>query len=198
MAALPPVDEAADIAVGKAADTGVADKGITATMARSISVTDRSGRLHAQTSCDDLSGSFLAPQCQFGKAGKLHMTRSARSAANHRIATIPIGRADATLQVDQQKAEQQTEQPRAAASRSALAAPAAPAVVTTNEAPTVLPPEKPAAPAKKPVKTAHKQTPSRDNAGADAMAAAPSPGFGLFGLFHEPPHTGNGVWAMSW
>jgi hypothetical protein len=212
--AVPPLDKGAD---SKAADKS-ADDGISATMARSTPATDRAAVPHAQISCDDLSGSFLAPQCQLGKtgkAGKSHMTRSERAAASQRVVTVSIGRADATVQVDQQNAEpqkaepqraeprrsepQRSEQQQAAASRPAAAVPAA---VATNEAPTVLAPEKPAAPAKKPVQTVHKQPPSsapgRDNAGADTVAATPLSGFSLFRLFHEPPRTGTGVWAMSW
>jgi len=177
-AALPPIAEAGDKA---------ANKSMPVTMAASILVTDRFVRSRAQASCDDLSGSFLAPRCRFGKAGKLRVTRSARP-AHPRVGAVPIGRPDAAFQVEQQGA---------AASRSAPAAETAPAAVAANEASSVLPPEKPAA--KKPVKSAHKQAPSRDNAGANSLAAAPLPGFGLFGpFFHEPPRNGHGAWAMSW
>jgi hypothetical protein len=183
--ASPSVEQAAD--EGRAWE-GKANQGKLAAVAALATVTDRSptteryASARAQASCDDLSGSFLAPQCKFGKAGKVRMTRAARSAraGSRRVATIPIGRTEASLQV-----EQRAEQPRAAASRSAPAAETAPVAAATNADPAVLPVEKPAS-AKMPVKTAHKQTPSRDVGRVDAMALARSPGFGAFGLFHEP------------
>jgi hypothetical protein len=197
-AASPSIEQAAD--EGRARE-GKADEGKPAAVVASATVTDRSpvversASARAQTSCDDLSGSFLAPQCKFGKAGRSRVTRAARSgrAGRRQVATIPIGRTEASLQVEQQRAEQ----PRA----SAPAAETAP--VATNADPTVAPLEKPPASAKKPVKTVHKQAPSRDVASVDAMASARSPGFGGFGLFHEPSHTGygnarSGTWAMSW
>jgi hypothetical protein len=200
--ASPSVEQAAD--EGRAWE-GKANQGKLAAVAALATVTDRSptteryASARAQPSCDDLSGSFLAPQCKFGKAGKSRMTRAARSAraGSRQVAIIPIDRTEASLQV-----EQRAEQPRAAASRSAPAAETAPVAAATNADPAVLPLEKPAA-AKKPVKTVHKQTPSRDAASVDAMGLARSPGFGAFGLFHEPSHTGNGnarsgTWAMSW
>jgi hypothetical protein len=207
-AALPSSEPAAD--EGKAQE-GKANEGKPAAMAASAGVTDRSpvtersASAAAQTHCDDLSGSFLAPPCKFGKAGKSRMTRSARSghAGSRQVAAIPIGRTEGSLQVEQQRAEEsRAEQPRAAASRSAPAAETAPVAVATSRDPTVPPLEKPAAPAKKPVKV-HKQAPSRDIAGADTMASARLPGFGAFGLFREPSHTGNGnarsgTWATSW
>jgi hypothetical protein len=195
-AALPSID--------KAADEGKVDEGKTsddkaATAARSTTVTDRSASGLAQISCDDLSGSFLAPQCKFGKAGKSRMTRSARAvrAASRQVATVPIGRTETPLQVEQQSGEQQ----RAAVSRPAPAAESPPARVATNADPGVPAPEKPTA--KKPVKTVHRQAPGRDVASADTTASAPSPGFGLFGLFHEPSRGGYGgpgarAWATSW
>ncbi|HEY6255811.1 MAG TPA: hypothetical protein VIY51_08460, partial [Xanthobacteraceae bacterium] len=67
------------------------------------------------------------------------------------------------------------------------------------------PSDKPAAAAKKPVKTAQKHVPSRDNArdvaAVDAAAPAPPPpfgGFGLFGLFRDPPRVANGPFTTSW
>jgi hypothetical protein len=195
-AALPSIDQAADEAKAKAK----APEGKPAATAPSATVTERSVSARAQTSCDDLSGYFLAPKCRFGKAGKARMMRSARSAraARHQVATIPIGRAEAPLQVEQQRVEQ----PRATGSGPAPAAETAPAAVATNTDPAVPPLEKPAS-AKKPVKTAHKQAPRRDVASADTMASARAPEFGLFGPFHEPSHGGNGstgsrAWAMSW
>jgi hypothetical protein len=137
-----------------------------------------------QAGCDDLSGSFLAPQCQFGKTGRPHMTHLAHAArmartASSRVAPVPIGR-----------------EPTAEAEPQGAAAPRpSPTTETAAAAPIEAPAEPPPiAPAKKPVKTEHKQTPGRD---ANAVAAAPSPGFGFFGLFHEPSRTGIGAWAMS-
>jgi hypothetical protein len=206
-AAAPSIEQAAY--EGRARE-GKSNEGKPAAMAALAPVTDRSpvtersASARAQTPCDDLSGSFLAPQCKFGKAGKSRITRSARSgrAGSRQVAIIPIGRTEAAPQVEQQRGEQ----PRAATSGLAAATPAAetaPVAVATNADPTVPPLEKPAASAKKPVKTVHKQAPSRDIATADAMALARSPGFGAFGLFHEPSHTGygnarSGTWAMSW
>jgi hypothetical protein len=209
VAALPALEQAVDsLAVERAAGGGVP-----ATIARNP-VTERpaasAAALHAQASCDDPSGAFLAPQCRLGKNGKVgkpHMTRSARDAASQRIATVSIGRADATPQVEQQRFEQpKAEQQKAAASRPVPAAETAPAAVAANEASAVPPPVSP----KKPAKTAHQQTPTRDastrdvpsrdasgrgNGGTNTMAAAPSPGFDLFGLFHQLqlPRPGNGV-----
>jgi hypothetical protein len=192
--------------IGRPADEGRAGdrkaiEGEAAAMAPSTAVTARSASAREHISCDDLSGSFLAPQCKFGKAGKSRITRSARAAraASHLVATIPIGRTDASPQAEPQRAVQ----PRAAVSRPAPAAESAPAAVATNANPGVPLPEKPAAPAKKPVKTAHKHAPSRDVASAYTMGSTPLPGFGPFGGFHQSPHGGNGstgsrAWAMSW
>jgi hypothetical protein len=133
----------------------------------------------AQVSCDDLSGSFLVLQCQSGKAGKSHLTREARvaHAASRRVATIPIGRIDAAPA---------TEQHNPVAPRPAPAAETAPAVVATNVAAAAPPPEKPAL-VKKLVKPVPK--PSRNDAGADALAAAPSPGFSLLSFFRDSLRT---------
>jgi hypothetical protein len=166
---------------------GAADESVPAPMARAAAMTDQRAPSRVQISCDDPSGAFLAPQCQLGRAGKSHMTRAARAASN-RAATLPLGRAETS--------PQGPAAPRA--SWPSPAAETAPDAVATNEAPTVLPPERPAAPAKKPVKTAHKQAPSRgDIASADTPPAERSPGFDLFGLFHDPSRTGSGAWAMS-
>jgi hypothetical protein len=160
---------------GKAADEGGA---VTAAPLRRA--TDRFVRSRVQTPCDDLSGSFLSPQCQFGKAGRSHLAHLARAEAGHRVANISIGRAG--LEGEQH-----------GAARTAPAAEAAPAAVATavaaDEASPVLPPAKPA---KKLVKAVPKPAPSRDTASADTVASAPLPGFDLFGLFHQPPRTGNG------
>jgi hypothetical protein len=178
---------AALLPTGKPADA--ADDGPSATMARAP-MTDQAALAHAQTSCDDPSGAFLAPQCQRGKARKSHMTRAARAAraASYRAATLPIGGAEAGLAAAAQR-------PAAApASAPAAATEPAPAAVATNEAPPSSH-ERPATPAKKPVKTAHKRAPIRDIASAEHPPAARSPGFDAFGLFHEPSHIGNGAWA---
>jgi hypothetical protein len=188
VAAQAPLDRATD----KGADETAA-VGVPAAMTRPIPVTEQFAASRPQISCDDLSGSFLAPQCQLGKTGKArksHMTRSARAAANQRIATLPIGRADPAVQDEQQRVGQQAEPRKVAASRSAPAVPAALVAQAMDDAPAVLPPEKPAVPAKKPVKTAH--APSGDKTGAEPSAAAPPPAFSLFGLFHELPRSGGG------
>ena len=186
------------------ADDGKADGGRRANTNRqrwhTRAVTARRRRARS-ISCDDRSGSFLAPQGRFGKAGKSRMTRSARAAhaASRQVAIIPIGRNEAPLRVEPQGAEPQ----KAAVSRPAPAAESAPGAVAANADPTVPAAEKPAALAKRPVKTANRQAPGRDVASADTRVSAPLPGFGLFGPFHEPSHSGNGgagsrAWAMSW
>jgi hypothetical protein len=134
---------------------------------------------HAQGSCDDLSGSFLASGCQTGKAGKSHPRRVMRATAP-RVATIPIGRAVAG-EADPQRA------------MTAMAAATPEAATATKEMPAVLPSEKPPALAKKPVKTAHRRSPSRGNAAPEVAAAPPAFGFGFFGFFHTPPAGSGGV-----
>jgi hypothetical protein len=170
---------------------GAADESLSATMARAP-MTDKAALARAQTSCDDPSGAFLAPQCQRGKARKSHMTRAARAAraASYRAATLPTGRTEAGLAAAAQR-------PAAApASAPTTATEPAPAAVATNEAPPSSH-ERPATPAKKPVKTAHKRAPNRGIASPEPPWAARSPGFDAFGLFHQPSHIGNGAWAMS-
>jgi len=66
----------------------------------------------------------------------------------------------------------------------------------------MMPPSKPAAPLQKPAKMVQKQAPSqqapgRDSASAEPPAAALSHGFDLFALFHQPPRTGSGFWALQ-
>jgi hypothetical protein len=137
----------------------------------------------AGASCDDPSGAFLAPQCQPGKTGKSHTMRAARAPAS-RVATVPVGRVDAGLEAEPQNAE-------------VASAETAATGFAMEEAPP-LPRARPAAPAKKPIMTAQKQAPIRDTASAAPPAAAPSPGFDLFALFHQPSRTGSSAWAMSW
>ncbi len=169
--ALPPIDKAAPYA----------GESVPATLTRAAAVTEQADPSRAEAACNDLSGFFLSPQCRLGKTGKSRLTRLTRMtratrAAGYQVATAPIGRAD------------EAGAKRAAAPGSASAAETAAAAVATNEAPTVVQPEKPA-PAKRRVKTAHKQAPNRN---FDAPAAAP------FGFFHEPSRSGSGAWAMSW
>ena len=147
-------------------------------------MTDRAAGARAGA-CDDPSGAFLAPQCQLGKTGKSHMMRTARAPAS-RVATVPVGRADAGLESEPQNAE--TALP--------FGAETAATVFAVNEAPP-LPRARPAVPARKPITTAQKQAPIRDVASASSPAAAPSPGFDLFALFHQPSRTGSSAWAMS-
>jgi hypothetical protein len=152
----------------------------------------RAQALRAQASCDDLSGSFLAPQCQLGKAGKSHTIRTAHAAhdAGNIVATLPIGRADSALQAGPQEAVVREASPRESGS------------VTTNEAPTVVMPlPKPAALDKKPVKTAHRQAPSQQAPSREAASpdtpAARSPGFDFLALFRQPPRTGSSNLAFQ-
>jgi hypothetical protein len=148
--------------------------------------TDRAAGSRAAASCDDPSDAFLAPQCQPGKTGKSHMMRVARAPAS-RVATVPVGRADAGLEAEPQSAE--TASPSQTDETAATA-------FAMNEAPP-LPRARPTAFAKKPIMTAQKQAPIRDAASAAPPAAAPSPGFDLFALFHAPSRTGSSAWAMS-
>jgi hypothetical protein len=191
-----------DKAIDKAADlkpAGLADEGMpAAAMARAVAPA-RATSWRAPAACDDLSGSFLAPQCQLGKTGKAHPTRPAHEAGNR----VAIGRADVPQPTElREAAPRETgsqELPRkVAASREPVAT-----AVATNEASTpVMVPPKPAAPVKKPVKTVQKQAPNqqapgRDPASGEPPAAAPPHGFDLFALFHQPPRTGSGFWAMQ-
>jgi hypothetical protein len=166
------------------ADAGGTGGRLPPAVTHATAVTDRAAGSHAGGSCDDPSGAFLAPQCQLGKTGKSRMMRATRAPAS-RVATVPVGRADAGLEAEPQNAE--------AAPPSAAAATA----FAMNEAPP-LPRARPAAPAKKQITMAQRQAPIRDPAGAAPPAAAPSPGFDLFALFHEPSRTGSSAWAMSW
>jgi hypothetical protein len=171
-------------------DLGKAGESMPAPMGRAAALPNRGVGAHAPASCDDLSGAFLAPQCRLGKAGKTGKSRVTRIARvpGARGATFRIGRADARLEAEPENV---------AAARPWAVAEAATTAFAMNEAPP-LPRERPATPAKKPVKIAQKQRPSRDVAGPDIPASAPSPGFGLFGLFHEPPRSTGGAWAVSW
>jgi hypothetical protein len=203
--AAPPVDRTADLAADlkatSPADASPTDESVPARTAARTVAAERAAAAHAQASCDDLSGAFLAPQCQLGKAGKSHAAHVAHEAGT-RVASVSIGRAGAALQAGPQDAAApaagQEPAPRiAAASRSAPAAEAAATVVAANEAPSVvLPLPRPAVSDKKPVKIVHRQAPGpqgpgREVASADAPAAAHS-GFDLFALFRQPPRTGTG------
>ena len=182
-AAPSPTERSAGLVDG--VDLGQAGEGTPAAMARTAAVADRGAGSHAPAACEDPSGAFLAPQCQFGKTGKSRVTRTARVPGS-RVATFRIGRTDAGL-----KAEPENVAGPSAAAETATTA------FAMNEAPP-LPRERPAAPVKKPVKIAQKQMPSRDVARPDTQATAPSPGFDLFGLFRELPRSAAGAWAMSW
>jgi len=167
------------------ADSGGAGESLPVVTAHASAATDRVAGSRAQASCDDPSGAFLAPQCQLGKTRKSHMTRAARASAS-RVATVPFG--DAGLEAEPENV---------AAARPSRAAETDATAFAVNEAPP-LPRARPAAPARKPITTAQKQAPSRDATSADPPAAASSPGFDLFSLFHAPSRTGGGAWAMSW
>jgi len=168
-------------------EVGKAGESMPAPMARAAALPGRGVGAHAPAACDDPSGAFLAPQCRLGKTGKSRVTRTAR-VPGARVATFRIGRADAGLEAEPENV---------AAARPWAVTGAATTAFAMNEAPPS-PRARPAAPAKKPVRIAQKQTPRRVVAGPDSPASAPSPGFGLFGLFHEPPRSTGGAWAMSW
>jgi hypothetical protein len=197
--AAPPVDRTADLKATSPTDASPTDESAPARSTARTAAAERAAAAHAQASCEDLSGAFLAPQCQLGKAGRSHTAHVAHEAGT-RVAGVSIGRTGAVLQAGPQEpaapAAAQEPVPRmAAASRSAPAVEAAAAVVAANEAPAVvLPLPKPGMSDKKPAKIAHRQSPGpgRELASADAPAAAPAPGFDLFALFHQPPRSGTG------
>lgn len=131
---------------------------------------------HAQAACEDLSASFLSPQCRSGRKSRL--TRSAH-AASRRVATGPLGQVDAPL-----------------AGVPQYDPGGAPAVANTSAAP----PEKPAAATKKPAKTAHKRPPVPEIAAGDPTVAPPPPrpAFDLFGLFRVLPRLPDPPFSTSW
>jgi hypothetical protein len=168
-------------------DLGKAGESMPAPMARAAALPVGA---HTPAACNDPSGAFLAPQCRLGKTGRTGKSRGTRTARvpGARVATFRIGRADAGLEAQPENV---------AAARPWAVAGAATTAFAMKEPPPS-PRERPAAPAKKPVRIAQKQTPRRDVAGPDTAASAPSPGFDLFGRFHEPPRSTGGAWAMSW
>ena len=117
---------------------------------------------HAQA-CNDLSASFLSPQCRSGRKAR------AATAASHRVASVPLGRVDAPAEAADDKP-----------ARRPLEASAAHAEVTPADKP-----------AKKPVKAAQKPMPVHDNAETSVAASAPSPLLRLFGLLRDLPHLPN-------
>jgi hypothetical protein len=175
----------------------VADEAVlAATLARAVA-TEPAAAARAQATCDDLAGSFLAPQCQLGKAGKSRSPRAAHAPhdAGNRVGTVTVGHADAAAQAGPRQAASREAAPQESGSRKVATPRPAPAVetaVATNEAATVAMPPKPA---RKPIKTERKQAP--DAATAATAPAAPSPGFDLFALFRQPPRTGNGIFAFQ-
>jgi hypothetical protein len=208
--AAPPVDKATDFKTTSPTDP--TDQGVPAATVAPAVVTERAASAHAQASCDDLPGAFLAPQCRLGKTGKSRATRTAHvahAAATEVAAVSSTGRPDAALRAGPQEAAAQAAGPQesgarvVAPSRPAPAAEAAATVAVADEAPQVaLPLPRPAALDKKPVKTVHKpapaqQAPGREIASADAVPAGPSHGFDLFALFHQPPRTGAGFWSFQ-
>jgi hypothetical protein len=182
-AVLPPLDQAADLKATRVADEVVP----AATLARAV-VTERAAASRAQATCDDLSGSFLAPQCQLGKAGKSRSTHMARARHAAAQAGPPEG-------ASREAGPQESGSRKVATPRPAPAVETAAIAIATDEAATVAMPPKPAAPAKKPVKTERKQAP--DAATAGNAPAAPSLGFDPFALFRQPPRTGNGTFAFQ-
>ena len=154
-----------------AGSVGLAQETVPARLVPTIPPAPELAAGSARVSCDDLSDFFLASRCQQGKAGKSRMAHLART-ARARAAAVSIGGADAG---------------------PPTAAPAAGPAVAANDA--AAQPAERLVPAKKPVKTTHKQMPAREVAAAGA--AAPAPEFGLFSLFRAPTRTGAGAWAMS-
>ena len=120
---------------------------------------------------------------QLGKSGKSHMTREARAAhaESRRVAIMSIGRLD----------EASATEPHVAETAAAVA-------IAGEGAPVPLPPERPAAPATKPIKIAPKPAPSLDKASKETSVAAPPTELNFFGLFHLSSRSGSSAWAMSW
>jgi hypothetical protein len=162
------------------------------TSAPPLRVTGFSAPARAQSSCDDLSQSFLVANCRFGRAGKARTAHVLR-AATHRVATVPIGRIDA---------EPQSEPHKVVAARvvQAAAPTAAQAAAASNETPAALPPA--AVPVKPPVKTVPKRErpPSQEINAFSAAAATPWSGDSR-GLFFPravlPSLFGGADWARS-
>jgi hypothetical protein len=173
--ALPPADKVATDKVAAVTDDV---RSTVATLAEPV--TERAAPSRPPAACDDLSGSFLAPRCQLGKTGRSHAARTAHPASG-RVAAVPIGRVDPGMEAEPQAAASSRAVPAAATAATATAASTA---FAASEASPVLPPERGPAPAKKPVRIAHKPAPTRDVASADPP---PSHGFDLFSLFHDAP-----------
>jgi hypothetical protein len=181
-----PVVEVAD----RKATRGAAEAVSAATLARAV-VMGPAAASRAQATCEDLAASFLAPQCQLGKAGKSRSSRAAhaRHDAGNRVTT---GRADAAAQAGPpQAASLEAGSPETGTGKIVTPAPAVETAVAIDEAATVAMPPKPA---RKPIKTERRQAP--DAATARTTPAA-SPGFDLFALFRQPPRTGNGIFALQ-
>jgi hypothetical protein len=175
--AMPTLAVAASVQpIDQAADESPAEPAMDRTAERNVSP-------RPQGSCDDLAVSFLMSQCQLGKPGKSHVTREARAsrAANHLAVTTSSGRLDQVSATLPPMAE----------------APAA-APVVGDDAPVPLPPERPAAPPRKPTKMAQKPATGPERAGKETAVAAPPPELNLFGLFRLSSRSGSGAWAMSW
>jgi hypothetical protein len=186
--------------VGKAADFSPRDEGTpTPAMAAPVGAapagarivaTERAASAHAQASCDDLSGAFLAAQCQFGKAGKSRTARAAHE-AGARVASVAIGRAADTAPPAGPRDIAAPARPAAEAAATGVVATGvvatgvAATAVAADEAPLEVPPlplPRPATLDKKPVKIVRKQAPG--GVAGTGTPAAPSPGFDLFALFH--------------
>lgn len=144
-----------------------------------------------QAPCNDLSGAFLSPQCQLGKAGRARLARNARApGAAGQVPTVALGRFDP--------------HPRTPAQVPASAPVREAAATVEAAAPVVLPPERPPLPPKKPekpVKIVHaKPVPTardRDIASVDAPPPPSSAGFDLLDLFRSQFGSGGGAWAMQ-
>ncbi len=141
-------------------------------------VTDNAVPSRTQDSCDQPAGAFLTPQCRSVRTGK-SLKRAAR-AATRQAATLRIGHAELE-----------------AVPQPAPAAEAAMAATATDDEMPPLPSQRPAAPAKKPVKIAQKRATSPVIASTGPAAAPRSAGFDLFGFLHDPSRPGTGAWAMS-
>src|SRR5580704_4327013 len=90
--AVSPVDRTADLKATSPTDEIAPAPTVPHTVAA-----ERAAAAHAQASCEDLSGAFLAPQCQLGKAGKSH-TAHVPHEAGTRVAGVSIGRTSAAVQ----------------------------------------------------------------------------------------------------
>jgi hypothetical protein len=160
-------------------------------------------RARAQAQCDDLSDSFLSPQCQLGKSGKAHLARTAHQ-QGAQVSTVVLGRTETHPQNSPQPARApepaSAPQPASAPAREAAIAPPAAEAAAAVDLPLERPPLPPKRPEKqdKPVKVVRsKPLPLHDMASVEEQQPAPAPSVDLFGLFRGFSGNGSGAWVMQ-